>query len=218
MKKDFLTEVSAIADEVLGDVDDVIVIWNVERARDAAWTDAADAVGAPSHTGPGRLLPARVGPDGRLRRPWSSPPGGSALDRLGSWRVARSQVVKSGSSSSPSVKGRGQGIRHGANSRWRALTFADYSGRINSPVATRSCRTDNRRFRPRRDGRCRVSLPRSSKCAPCVGDNGEAAAVESRHEVGGLHDRVRVREVRTSMVRRRSEWLLARAMTSSLAT
>ena len=30
----------AVADEVLGELDDVIAMWNVERARDAAWTNA----------------------------------------------------------------------------------------------------------------------------------------------------------------------------------
>ena len=39
-KRDFLTGDLAIADEALGEVDDVIAIWNVERARDAAWTNA----------------------------------------------------------------------------------------------------------------------------------------------------------------------------------
>jgi Family of unknown function (DUF5995) len=40
VKRDFLTGDLAIADEALGEVDDVIAIWNVERARDAAWTNA----------------------------------------------------------------------------------------------------------------------------------------------------------------------------------
>jgi Family of unknown function (DUF5995) len=40
VKRDFLTGDLAIADEALGEVDDAIAIWNVERARDAAWTNA----------------------------------------------------------------------------------------------------------------------------------------------------------------------------------
>jgi hypothetical protein len=40
VKKDFLTGELAIADEALGKVDDVIAMWNVERARDAAWANA----------------------------------------------------------------------------------------------------------------------------------------------------------------------------------
>jgi hypothetical protein len=40
VKRDLLTGDLAIADEALGEVDDVIAIWNVERARDAAWTNA----------------------------------------------------------------------------------------------------------------------------------------------------------------------------------
>lgn len=40
VKRDFLTGDLAVADELLGEVDDVIAIWKVERARDAAWTNA----------------------------------------------------------------------------------------------------------------------------------------------------------------------------------
>ena len=40
VKREFLTGNLAIADDVLGEVDDVIAMWNVERARDAAWTNA----------------------------------------------------------------------------------------------------------------------------------------------------------------------------------
>jgi hypothetical protein len=40
VKHEFLTGDLAVADEALGEVDDVIAIWNVERARDAAWTNA----------------------------------------------------------------------------------------------------------------------------------------------------------------------------------
>ena len=40
MKREYLTGELAIADEILGEVDDVIAMWNVERARDAAWTNA----------------------------------------------------------------------------------------------------------------------------------------------------------------------------------
>jgi len=40
VKKEFLTGELAIADEALQKVDDVIAMWNVERARDAAWANA----------------------------------------------------------------------------------------------------------------------------------------------------------------------------------
>jgi hypothetical protein len=40
VKKEFLTAELEIADEALGKVDDVIAMWNVERARDAAWANA----------------------------------------------------------------------------------------------------------------------------------------------------------------------------------
>jgi hypothetical protein len=40
VKKEFLTGELEIADEALGKLDDVIAMWNVERARDAAWTNA----------------------------------------------------------------------------------------------------------------------------------------------------------------------------------
>jgi hypothetical protein len=40
VKREFLTGDLAVADDVLGEVDDVIAMWNVERARDAAWTNA----------------------------------------------------------------------------------------------------------------------------------------------------------------------------------
>lgn len=40
VKGEFLTGDLAIADEALGELDDVIAMWNVERARDAAWTNA----------------------------------------------------------------------------------------------------------------------------------------------------------------------------------
>ena len=40
VKNEFLTGELAIADEALGKVDDVIAMWNVERARDAAWANA----------------------------------------------------------------------------------------------------------------------------------------------------------------------------------
>jgi hypothetical protein len=40
VKKEFLTGDLGIADEALGELDDVVAMWNVERARDAAWTNA----------------------------------------------------------------------------------------------------------------------------------------------------------------------------------
>ena len=40
MKREFLTGDLAVADEALGRLDDVVAMWNVERAREAAWTNA----------------------------------------------------------------------------------------------------------------------------------------------------------------------------------
>jgi len=40
VKKEFLSGDLEIADEALGRLDDVIAMWNVERARDAAWANA----------------------------------------------------------------------------------------------------------------------------------------------------------------------------------
>jgi hypothetical protein len=39
VKKEFLTGELELADEALGKLDDVIAMWNVERARDAAWAN-----------------------------------------------------------------------------------------------------------------------------------------------------------------------------------
>jgi len=40
VKREFLTGDLAVADEALGKLDDVVAMWNVERARDAAWANA----------------------------------------------------------------------------------------------------------------------------------------------------------------------------------
>lgn len=40
VKHEFATGVLGHADVALGDVDDVVAMWNVRRARDAAWTNA----------------------------------------------------------------------------------------------------------------------------------------------------------------------------------
>ncbi len=40
VKRELLTGDLAIADAALGELDDVVAMWNVERARDAAWTNA----------------------------------------------------------------------------------------------------------------------------------------------------------------------------------
>ena len=40
VKRRFETELQQVADEALGRVDDVIAMWSVARARDAAWTHA----------------------------------------------------------------------------------------------------------------------------------------------------------------------------------
>lgn len=40
VKQEFLAGDLVIADEALGRLDDVIAMWNVEQARDAAWTNA----------------------------------------------------------------------------------------------------------------------------------------------------------------------------------
>jgi uncharacterized protein DUF5995 len=40
VKQEFLTGMVGVADEVLGHLDDVIAIWSVTEARNAAWTNA----------------------------------------------------------------------------------------------------------------------------------------------------------------------------------
>jgi hypothetical protein len=40
VKQEFLTGMVRVADEVLGHVDDVIAIWSITEARNAAWTNA----------------------------------------------------------------------------------------------------------------------------------------------------------------------------------
>lgn len=40
VKRDFLRGPFALADDALGRLDDVVAMWNVERARDAAWRNA----------------------------------------------------------------------------------------------------------------------------------------------------------------------------------
>jgi hypothetical protein len=40
VKQEFLTGMVGVADEVLGRIDDVIAIWSVTAARNAAWTNA----------------------------------------------------------------------------------------------------------------------------------------------------------------------------------
>lgn len=40
VKQEFLTGMVRVADEVLGRVDDVIAIWSIDEARNAAWTNA----------------------------------------------------------------------------------------------------------------------------------------------------------------------------------
>ena len=40
VKHEFLTGDLGIADDLLGELDDVIAMWKVERAREAAWTNA----------------------------------------------------------------------------------------------------------------------------------------------------------------------------------
>jgi hypothetical protein len=40
VKEHFQDALGDIADEALGRVDDVVAMWSVERARDAAWTNA----------------------------------------------------------------------------------------------------------------------------------------------------------------------------------
>src|SRR5947209_12115490 len=49
VKQEFLTGMVAVADEVLGHVDDIIAIWSITEARSAAWT-TAEALGTlPGH-------------------------------------------------------------------------------------------------------------------------------------------------------------------------
>lgn len=40
VKRDFLSELGRLADKALGRVDDVVAIWKIARAREAAWTHA----------------------------------------------------------------------------------------------------------------------------------------------------------------------------------
>ncbi|MGZ4214521.1 MAG: DUF5995 family protein [Solirubrobacteraceae bacterium] len=40
VKADYLTGLVGVADEVLGRIDDVVAIWSVSEARNAAWTHA----------------------------------------------------------------------------------------------------------------------------------------------------------------------------------
>jgi uncharacterized protein DUF5995 len=40
VKQEFLTGLLGVADEVLGHVDDVIAMWSITEARNAAWTNA----------------------------------------------------------------------------------------------------------------------------------------------------------------------------------
>lgn len=40
VKRELVTGDFAVADEALGEIDDVIAMWKVERARDGAWTSA----------------------------------------------------------------------------------------------------------------------------------------------------------------------------------
>ena len=40
VKEQFMDELLEVADDALGRLDDVIAMWSVERARDAAWTNA----------------------------------------------------------------------------------------------------------------------------------------------------------------------------------
>jgi hypothetical protein len=40
VKQEFLTGMVRVADEVLGHVDDVIAMWSITEARNAAWTNA----------------------------------------------------------------------------------------------------------------------------------------------------------------------------------
>lgn len=90
IKRDFATGPLAVADAALGDVDDVIAMWNVARARDAAWVNAEtlwELRGSPQLAAAFLLaLDRMVGFAGRgLLRP---PPRSSFLRRL--WRRVRS--------------------------------------------------------------------------------------------------------------------------------
>src|SRR5207245_1572218 len=40
VKADYLTGLVGVADEVMGRIDDVVAIWSVSEARNAAWTHA----------------------------------------------------------------------------------------------------------------------------------------------------------------------------------
>ncbi|MGN6169822.1 MAG: DUF5995 family protein, partial [Solirubrobacteraceae bacterium] len=49
VKQEFLTGMVAVADEVLGRLDDVIAIWSITEARNAAWTNAETLWALRSH-------------------------------------------------------------------------------------------------------------------------------------------------------------------------
>jgi hypothetical protein len=85
VKRSFLTGPLRLADDALGRLDDVLRMWNVERARDAAWTNAetlwalratpdvaADYLRALDRmvgfAGRGLLRPVALHPPSRLRR------------------------------------------------------------------------------------------------------------------------------------------------------
>jgi hypothetical protein len=40
VKAEYLTGLVGVADEVLGRIDDVVAMWSITEARDAAWTHA----------------------------------------------------------------------------------------------------------------------------------------------------------------------------------
>jgi hypothetical protein len=85
VKRSFVTGPLRLADDALGRLDDVLAMWNVERARDAAWTNAETLWrlrGAPElaedylraldrmvgFAGRGLLRPVLVGRPSRFRR------------------------------------------------------------------------------------------------------------------------------------------------------
>lgn len=67
VKRDFLTGELAVADEALGRLDDVLAMWSISRARDAAWNGAETVAHLPPFAREGFLdtLAGTVGLAGR---------------------------------------------------------------------------------------------------------------------------------------------------------
>ena len=94
VKQEFLTGELAVADEVLGQLDDVIAMWNSTSSR-CRLDERGGAVDAPGLLGSRQGLHARARSDGRPCRPWAAPSGLLAGRWWLSWaEVALRRVVR----------------------------------------------------------------------------------------------------------------------------